>query len=403
MASNKTENTSSILITGITPYFLERGVLWFEEHLAEIKKKAREDPWWRTHTIFLEAGGRLPHSPFLRKISDMGYVKVGAAEHCGEFAVRGGVVDVFPINRATPLRIEFKGNTIEGISEFVVAVEAKPAKIALPADPTEYERLWLAGLKSGDYLVHLDHGIGTFRGFEKNYYILEYAPARSGGMPDRLLVPRDRAKKISRYVGFETPTVHRLGGTVWATTKRKAREEAKKLAEELLAVFKKRARATRPPYPRHPEVERELAESFDFVETEDQSRAIEEINADLDRERPMDRLLLGDVGFGKTEVAIRAAARVAYAGAQVALLVPTTVLADQNVATFRERLKNLPLTVAQLTRLTPKRDIKREIEKLKTGQIDIVIGTHRLLSRDIQFKDLGLVIIDEEQRFGVRH
>lgn len=426
---------NSILIAALTPYFLERGPLWFREHRAEIEQKARRDEWWREHTAFLAPGERVPFSPFLRKIADMGYAKVGMVEHPGEFAARGGIMDVFPINREAPLRIEFSGNTIVRIIPLPTAEGAKPLRIPKAKGADEYESLWLAGLKPGDFVVHIDHGIGIFRGMiakdenpstkpqipnksqikdskSKNdlesghwnleFFALEYAPARKGGAPDRLLVPRDQAKRIARYVGFEEPTIHRLGGTAWETTKRKAREEARKFAEELIAIYRSRAAARRPPHPAFPEIDKALAASFPYEDTPDQARALAEIHEDLSRERPMDRLLLGDVGFGKTEVALRATVRVAYGGKQAALLVPTTVLADQHLATIRERIRDLPLAVASLTRLTPKREVKREIERIENGDTDIVIGTHRLLSRDVVFRDLGLVIIDEEQRFGVR-
>lgn len=425
----------------MTPYFLERSIFWFTEHADEIRTKALKDSWWRERTLFLETGARLPFSPFLRTLADMGYVKVGQAERHGEFATRGGIVDVFPINLAYPIRIEFSGNTLERILPVPLAEEPKPIKRPQPKTASEYERLWLAGIKPGDYLVHLDHGIGIFKGFLSNdprmnsnvsripfenhsrkfgkdsrnyeiregfeklqeFYIIEYAPPRRGGMPDRLLVPRKQAQRLSRYIGFETPATHRLGGTAWEHTTQRAREDARQLAQELIALYSRRAAASRPPYPLHADIERRLAHSFPYDETEDQKRAILEIHEDLSAERPMDRLLLGDVGFGKTEVAIRAAARAAYSGKQVALLSPTTILADQHYSTFRERFSGLPLEIAMLSRLTPKRETKQVIESIRNGNIDIVIGTHRLLSHDIVFRDLGLVIIDEEQRFGVRH
>ena len=400
--SNETRGLNSMLIAGITPYFLERGGLWFQEHFEDIRKKARREEWWRGHTMFLEPGARNQFSPFLRKLSDMGYVKISRVEHRGEFAVRGGIADVFPINFDHPIRIEFSGNTIATISPLLLQAEAKPLKLPAAKDASGHERLWLSGLRTRDYLVHIDHGIGIFRGMEDSYYALEYAPPRKGGRPDRLLVPRFQARKLSRYIGFETPTIHRLGGTSWEITKRRAKEDAKKFAEELIVIFEGRARATRHSYPPHPEIERHLAHSFSFEETPDQMQALHEIHDDLSGEKPMDRLLLGDVGFGKTELAIRAAGRVAYAGKQAALLCPTTILADQHFATFRERLKELPIKIAMLSRLTPKEKAKKEIEKLRNGETDIVIGTHRLLSQDILWHDLGLVIGDEEQRFGVR-
>lgn len=408
----------TILIAGITPYFLERGALWFKEHDPEIRKKALTDAWWREHVYFVETGAKLPYSPFLRRLADMGYAKVSQVHYHGEFASRGGIVDAFPINLEQPVRLEFSGNIVDNII-FLPSTKGQQApKPPQPKDPTKYERLWLRDLRPGDYAVHVDHGIGIFRGFVtgetvathdddmhygQEFYVLEYAPPRKGGMPDTLYIPRGQAQKLSRYIGFETPAIHRLGGTAWESTKRKAREDAKKFAEELMTLYRDRARATRQPYPPHADVERHLAHSFPYEETEDQRRAIADIHEDLSRERPMDRLLMGDVGFGKTEVALRAAARVAYSGKQVALLAPTTILADQHFGTFRERLKGLPLEIAMLTRLTPKRDAKRIARDINAGTADIIIGTHRLLSRDIAWHDFGLIIVDEEQRFGVRH
>lgn len=413
------KSPTSLLIAGITPYFLERDALWFREHHADIQKKSLSDEWWRNHTAFIASSTIVPFSPFLRKLTDMGYTKVSEIAERGEFATRGGIIDVYPINCAHPLRMEFSGNVVERIIPLDTQ-SAEKIKIPKLEHPSDYERLWLADLKPNDYVVHIDHGIGIFRGIttahdrknpprkvlasdnHQEFYLVEYAPPRHGGMPDRLLVPRALAKKLSRYVGFETPAIHRLGGNVWLTTKRKAKEDVIKFAHELMDLFRARARALRSPYPQGDEVAHELASSFPFSETEDQKRALADIERDLSAPRPMDRLLLGDVGFGKTEIAIRAAARVAYAGAQVALLVPTTILADQHLSTFRDRLSSLPLTIALLTRLTSTRDITQIIRDITAGKIDIVIGTHRLLSKDIVWRSLGLVIIDEEQRFGVR-
>ena len=330
------EPQKAILIAAITPYFLERGVLWFEEHDEEIRKKSLYETWWRDHALFIEAGGKLELSPFLRKLADMGYVKVGQIENRGEFAARGGIVDVFPVNSEQPIKIEFRGNVIENIISLPPAEKLKTLKILEAKTASDYERMWLSGLKPEDYLVHIDHGIGIFRGMssdqngkndeadeivrrnERNdpsfsssaaihraerlieYYVLEYAPPRKSGQPDRLLVPKNQAKKLSRYIGFETPAIHRLGGTVWESTKRKAKEDATKFAEELMAIFKNRAGAARKPYPLHYEIEQHLSHSFAFEETQSQKLAIAEIHEDFSREQPMDRLLLGDVGFGKT-------------------------------------------------------------------------------------------------------
>lgn len=443
ITNNKQEEAA--LIAGITPYFLERGVLWFKEHNNAIRKKARREEWWRLHTCFVEPAGRVPFSPFLKKLTEMGYVKTRLVENRGEFAVRGGIVDVFPVNMDEPIRIEFYGNIVERVLPVPISKPLPRPGARTAKDATEHERMWLARLKPGDYVVHVDHGIGIFRGFAAtldqvvendegdknvrrgeqsdpsalsssggagmihrverltNYYVLEYAPPRRGGAPDRLFVPRDQAKKISRYIGFDTPVVHRLGGTAWEGTLRKAEGDALKFASELLFTLKNRSTALRPPYPQDPAIERELEHSFAYEITDDQIKAIRDIHRDLSQERPMDRLLIGDVGFGKTEVAVRASARVAASAKQVAVLTPTTILADQHFATFTERLRGLPLKILLLSRLTPKRGIANTLRDIKSGLADIVIGTHRLLSKDVSWRGLGLVIIDEEQRFGVRH
>src|SRR3989344_8227476 len=203
MATTDNHLRNSLLIVGVTPYFLERGVLWFTEHEPEIRKRALMDAWWREHTYFVDAGAKLPYSPFLRRLSDMGYAKVNQVQYRGEFASRGGIVDIFPINLAHPVRLEFSGNVVENVIPLPPTAEQKAPKPPQPKDPTEYERLWLAGLKVGDYVVHVDHGIGVFCGFEDSFYTLEYAPPRTGGMPDTLRVPRAQAKKLSRYIGFE--------------------------------------------------------------------------------------------------------------------------------------------------------------------------------------------------------
>lgn len=258
-------------------------------------------------------------------------------------------------------------------------------------------------LSPGDYAVHRDHGIARFRGIERktfeasarDYLILEYAQR------DRLFVPVELATKVTAYVGAANPIVHRLGGTEWEVTTRAVRAEATDLARELLALYAARAVESGTAYPPDTAADEKLAASFPFDETPDQAAAIREVRQDMERARPMDRLVSGDVGFGKTEVAIRAAFKAVNFGRQVAVLSPTTLLAQQHVDTFRERLVGTKVRTALLSRFQTPAQEKAILKDLASGAIDIIIGTHRLLSDDVRFKNLGLLIIDEEQKFGV--
>ncbi|CEK19727.1 transcription-repair coupling factor [Chthonomonas calidirosea] len=263
----------------------------------------------------------------------------------------------------------------------------------------------LLDLRENDYVVHIHHGIGIYRGLvrrqidgtERDFLFIEYA----GG--DKLYVPADQIDRIQRYIGADgaPPQINRIGGGDWQRTKRKVREQAKQMAAELLRLYAAREAATRPPFGPDTPWQIEMEEAFPYEETPGQLQAIQEVKADLERERPMDRLICGDVGFGKTEVAIRAAFKVVSAGKQVAILCPTTVLAAQHHATFSERLAAYPITIELLSRFRTRAEQRKTVEGLRTGSVDIVVATHRLLSKDVEFKDLGLLIIDEEQRFGV--
>ncbi len=264
--------------------------------------------------------------------------------------------------------------------------------------------VFIAELRPGDFVVHLDHGIGRFAGMTTNkidgiakeYFVVEYAEN------DKLFVPVEAAEKISKYFGLAQPKLHRLSGSNWYQVTHKIREEATKIAQELLRLYAERGTSSAFAMAERDE-ERRLADSFPYELTPDQERVIAEVSADLANDRPMDRLVCGDVGFGKTEVAIRAAFRAVLQGKQVAVLSPTTILTQQHFDTFRERLKDFNVNVEILSRFRSDREQDEVIRKLNTRDVDIIIGTHRLLSTDIHFRDLGLIIIDEEQRFGVRH
>ena len=264
-----------------------------------------------------------------------------------------------------------------------------------------------ADLQPGDWVVHVDHGIGKYVGLvqraegdvQQEYLCVEYAEQ------DQLFVPIHNADRLTRYVGAEGrgPSISRLGGATWTSTKQKVREAVQEIAGDLLELYAKRQVAEGYAFSLDTPWQRELEASFPYIETEDQLTALEEIKGDMEAPRPMDRLLCGDVGYGKTEVTLRAAFKAVMDGKQVAVLVPTTVLAQQHYDTFRSRLAGFPVTVEMLSRFRTNAQQDRIVRDLRQGKVDIIIGTHRLLSQDVTFKDLGLVVIDEEQRFGVTH
>ncbi|RII41964.1 transcription-repair coupling factor [Galactobacter valiniphilus] len=266
-------------------------------------------------------------------------------------------------------------------------------------------------LTEGDFVVHDAHGIGRFvelasrkaGGGSREYLVIEYASSKRGQPGDRLFVPTDQLDQITRYVGAETPSLSKMGGSDWANTKSKAKKAVKEIAGELIRLYSARMASRGHAYAPDTPWQAELEAAFPFVETPDQLTTIDEIKADMEREVPMDRLVSGDVGFGKTEVAVRAAFKAVQEGKQVAVLVPTTLLARQHFETFSERYAGFPVRVRALSRFQSAAESKDTVEGLKNGSVDVVIGTHRLLSNEVQFKDLGLVIIDEEQRFGVEH
>lgn len=266
-------------------------------------------------------------------------------------------------------------------------------------------------LRPGDYVVHEQHGVGkylelvnrTVAGVSREYLVIEYAASKRGQPADRLFVPTDTLEQITRYVGGEAPAVNRIGGSDWQNTKRRARKAVKQIAAELIQLYA--ARMSAPGYAFSPDTawQRELEAAFAYVETTDQLATIEEVKADMEKSHPMDRIVCGDVGYGKTEIAIRAAFKAVQDGKQVAVLVPTTLLVQQHLTTFQNRYTGFPVNVAGLSRFNTPKEGREILEGIKSGSIDVVIGTHRLLSKDVAFRDLGLVIVDEEQRFGVEH
>lgn len=275
-------------------------------------------------------------------------------------------------------------------------------------------------LSAGDYVVHEQHGIGQFVELVqrpiagatvtpgqlkpmKEYLVLEYAPTKRGGPKDRLFVPSDQLDQVSNYVGGDAPTLSKMGGSDWAKTKSRARKAVKEIAADLIKLYSARQASRGHAFAADTPWQSELEEAFPYNETPDQLVAINEVKADMEKEVPMDRLISGDVGYGKTEIAVRAAFKAVQDGKQVAVLVPTTLLAQQHFETFTERFSGFPISIRVLSRFQKAKESAETLEGIKNGSVDVVVGTHRILSESTEWKDLGLVIIDEEQRFGVEH
>lgn len=302
---------------------------------------------------------------------------------------------------------EFYGRTIGADQRLVKKLASRRRNVV---DPLQ--------LKAGDFVVHVTHGIGRFVELTqrevssggrnpvksvREYLVLEYAPSKRGYPGDKLYVPTDQLDLLSKYVGGEAPTLSKMGGSDWAQAKGRARRAVRDIAVELVKLYSARMAAKGHAFGPDTPWQRELEEAFPFAETPDQLQTIDEIKADMEKPIPMDRLLSGDVGFGKTEVAVRASFKAIQDGKQVAMLVPTTLLVKQHLETFTERFAGFPVQVRALSRFQTDKQARDTLAGLTDGTVDMVIGTHRILTEGVVFKDLGLLIIDEEQRFGVEH
>ena len=353
-----------------------------------------------------------------------------AASVLAEHGLAGRIVDAFPADAEPGVAYLVKASVEAGF-------ELADTKLALFSESEFYGRA--AGydsrqvkklasrrrnvvdplqLKAGDFVVHQTHGIGRFvelvqrevstggRNPVKNsreYLLLEYAPSKRGYPGDKLYVPTDQLDLLTRYVGGEAPSLSKMGGSDWSAAKGRARRAVRDIAVELVKLYSARMASRGHAFGPDTPWQRELEEAFPFVETPDQLTTIDEVKADMERAIPMDRLLSGDVGYGKTEVAVRAAFKAIQDGKQVAMLVPTTLLVRQHLETFAERFAGFPIHLRALSRFQSDKEARETIAGLADGTVDLVIGTHRLLTNNIVFKDLGLAIIDEEQRFGVEH
>jgi transcription-repair coupling factor (superfamily II helicase) len=321
----------------------------------------------------------------------------------GELVVTCGALNHGFLGEASRLAVLTGNDITGGRGTSTREMRKMPARRRTTIDPLE--------LKAGDYVVHEQHGIGryvelvrrTVNGAEREYLVIEYAPAKRGQPGDRLFVPTDQLDQLSRYVGGEQPTLHKLGGSDWQKAKARARKAVREIAAQLIQLYAARKASKGHAFGPDTPWQRELEDAFPYTETPDQLAAIEEVKRDMEQPIPMDRLICGDVGYGKTEIAVRAAFKAVQDGKQVAVLVPTTLLAQQHYNTFTERMAQFPVEIRQLSRFQTPKEAEQTLAMLADGTVDIVIGTHRLLQPTTRFKQLGLVIVDEEQRFGVEH
>lgn len=376
-----------------------------------------------THVRKLKVGESLCAETFLEFLPTIHYRRTDFVTRPGEFSVRGGIFDVYPVTYKAPIRIEIERDTISSIRDFSPADGKSLASFdelfLIPVSQAFERRLELSrkryesfdplteirDLRPGDIVVHIKYGIGRYlggktlqtHGVKKRHLAIEYA--------DREIIYLDPKEPLDRYIGGggKAPKLTKLHGKEWERIKDKTRRIVSDIAAELIEIQAKREIRKGISFPKDHPWQKQFEAEFPFEDTPDQKSASEDVKKDMESEKPMDRLIAGDVGYGKTEVAMRAAFKAVTGGYQAAVLVPTTVLAEQHYLVFKQRMKSFPLTVEVLSRFRSKKEQSGIVQAAKNGTVDILIGTHRLLSKDIQFKNLGLMIIDEEQRFGVRH
>jgi len=376
------------------------------------------------NSIKLYTDQKIDRDDLLKGLNKFGYQVNDFVAQEGDCSHRGGIVDVFPAGFEEPVRIELSDDKIRTIRSFsllssdvttehrmVIILPRKTQRAAssrmlfygvgekVPVDS-------FVDITEGDHVVHVDHGIGIYNGIRKvkekssskDYFVIEYA----GG--DALYVPADEIHLIQKYISFykRSPKLSKLGTRTWQRIKDKTKRIATSYAMDLLSIQAARLKSKGFAFSKDTDWQSQMEEDFPYKDTIDQAKASEEVKLDMEELKPMDRLLCGDVGYGKTEVALRAAFKAVMDNKQVVILVPTTILAEQHNNTFCERMKSFPVNIQMLSRFKTRSQQKKILDDVKQGAVDILIGTHRLLSDDIEFKDLGLVIIDEEQRFGVK-
>ncbi|MGV3564320.1 MAG: transcription-repair coupling factor [Nocardioides sp.] len=384
-----------------------------DAYRGDVERALKDLDSWRSdgyRVLVVHAG----HGPAQRMVEALGEAEVPARLveptdpgpdglwQVGVVTVTCGALTQGFVDEANRL-VLFTGEDVSGQKSSTRDMRKMPARRKKQIDPLE--------LKTGDYVVHEQHGVGRFiemkqrevGGATREYLVLEYGASKRGAPPDRLYVPADALDQVTRYVGGEQPSLDRLGGADWAKRKGRARKAVREIAAELIKLYA--ARQATKGYAFGPDTpwQRELEDAFPFTETPDQLSTVEEVKADMRQVVPMDRLVCGDVGYGKTEIAVRAAFKAVQDGKQVAVLVPTTLLVTQHLSTFTERMSGFPVVLKALSRFQTDKEAAEVMRMMAEGSVDIVVGTHRLLNPDIRFKDLGLIIVDEEQRFGVEH
>ena len=354
----------------------------------------------------------------IAELASFQYRRANEVVQEGDFSQRGEVIDIFPVNFDGPIRISLDHDRVRSIASFniqsgkaiwqhkitiILPQKSHPSKSPFNADTPLNS---FVDIQRGDYVVHNHHGIGRFLGVsrievnkvQRDLLVIEYAKN------DKLFIPQHDITLVQKYVSFHKrpPRLHKLGSKEWTKTRKQIEDRLQRFAAELLRIQALRASLKGTQFSIDTPWQKEFEKKFPFQDTPDQTRATREIKTDMESEQPMDRLLCGDVGFGKTEVALRAIFKAVMGEKQVAVLVPTTILAEQHFYNFTSRMKDFPINIAMLSRFRSKHEQAEILRGLAEGTVDIVIGTHRLLSKDIIFKDLGLIVVDEEQRFGVR-
>ncbi|MFC1631302.1 transcription-repair coupling factor [Candidatus Omnitrophota bacterium] len=361
----------------------------------------------------------------VKTLVEYNYQSCAQVNQEADFSRRGGIIDIFPVSFENPVRLELVASRINSIRSFDLisarTLTNHQAVIILPAFAFKGGRLKrnylgvgcevpvanFVDLEPGDYVVHVNYGIGKFLGMKKlrqdkgfvDHMIIEY------DLGDKLYVPAQELHLVNKYVAFVglKARLSRLGTKTWASLKKRTKQGIYSLANDLLRIQAARSALAGFSFSADNDWQRQLEQSFAYQDTPDQLKTAREVKQDMQQSHPMDRLICGEVGYGKTEVALRAAFKAVMDNKQVAMLVPTTILAEQHHYTFAQRLKDFPVNVQMLSRFRSAAEQQKVIAGIQQGRVDIVIGTHRLLSADVQFKDLGLVIVDEEQRFGVKH